>query len=82
MGAVTTTFDLFLRETVDARARARILAFARSEAGHLEVPGNVYGADLYREDQVAVVWDDLDPTREERVPWDEFMQRVLELPDP
>jgi len=81
MGAVMTTLDLFLRETVDAHARARILAFASSEAGYLEVPGNVYGADLYRGDQVAVVWDDLDPTREERVPWDEFMQRVLELPD-
>ncbi|MFI2702831.1 hypothetical protein [Cellulosimicrobium composti] len=73
--------DDFFRETVGARARARILEFAASEDGYLAVEGDLYGADLYRAEQVAVLWDDLDPTREERVPLDVLVRRALELPD-
>jgi len=77
-----TLLDDFLRETVTGRTREEILAFARSGAGYLEVDGDMYGADLFRDEQVAVVWDEIDPGREERVPLDELVRRVRELPGP
>ena len=82
MSAMGQLLDDFLRETVGAWARARILEFAESEDGYLAIDGNVYGADLYRAEQVAILWDDLEPAREERVPLEVLVRRVRELPGP
>ncbi|WP_251153275.1 hypothetical protein [Cellulosimicrobium sp. Marseille-Q4280] len=68
--------DRFLQDTLTPRVREAVIAFAESDVGYLEITGDVYSAELFRADGVAVVLDELDPDAEMRVPLEDFVRLV------